>query len=284
MRFAPGASGGIAARVRKSTIVLAVAAPLMAAHAGTALADPPANDTRAGAVEITSLPFTFEQDTQEATAGGPRFCTNNGSVFFEYTATEDGRLQADTFGSDYDTVLSVFTVADGRVEQVACNDDLFNLQSGVRFRAQAGVTYFFLIGFCCGNGQSGFGGNLVFSLSRPVNVALDASYTVSQTGTADAATGIATIGGTVTCNERAGVTIEGTLRQLRQGIFVARGFFFVNVLCTRDGPIDWTAEVDTETGVAFGSGSARANVNAFASDGFRDFLSLESVETTIALA
>ena len=70
-------------------------------------------------------------------------------------------FSANTFGSDYDTVLSAYTGEPGALTLVpgACNDDTLGLQSHISFEAAAGVTHYFLIGICCG-----FGGSAYFSL------------------------------------------------------------------------------------------------------------------------
>ena len=75
------------------------------------LADAPLNDDFDAAILIGELPYTVDLDTSEATAApdDPIHCSNNGSVWFAYTPAADMTLSADTFGSDYDTVLSAFT-------------------------------------------------------------------------------------------------------------------------------------------------------------------------------
>ena len=70
-------------------------------------------------------------------------------------------IAADTFGSNYDTVLSAWTGTQGALSRVACNDDFGGLQSQVTFDATAGTTYYFMVAICCGNGESG-GADLVF--------------------------------------------------------------------------------------------------------------------------
>ena len=142
-------------RMRNLSVAIVVAALVGTFPAIEALAQPPSNDSRAGAVLVTSVPFSYAEDTSEATASGPKFCWNNGSVFFKLHATADQDLQVDTFGSDYDTVLAVFTNTAGVIDQIGCSDDAADFTSAVRFHAAAGTTYVFMVGFCCGNGQSG---------------------------------------------------------------------------------------------------------------------------------
>lgn len=260
---------------RFRTGVVALTAMLLVAGmgVGAAAAAPPSNDTEAGAIEIGSPPFTHSMDTSDATTDGPRFCTTQASVFYSFTPDAAGRVQVDLIGSEYDTTLGVYTRTDaGKVQPVTCNDDRFGYASGVRFRAQTGVTYFLIVGRCCGHRGSG-GGPLVLTAGLVTNV--DLEYAIQLTsGTSDPATGLATLTGTVTCNERSTVYREANLRQLRQGIFLARGFFYISVVCTPGSPSQWSVEVDTKTGIAFGPGPAVIRTwYEFAYDGWRDAIS-----------
>ena len=54
-------------------------------------------------------------------------------------------IEANTFGSNYDTTLSVYTGSRGSLMQLACNDDSGSLQSRIRFDAVAGTTYYFMV-------------------------------------------------------------------------------------------------------------------------------------------
>jgi hypothetical protein len=132
--------------VTAMAVVVALAAP---ASRSAGLAAPERTET--GAVLISSLPFTYDEDTTGATDDGPSFCSNRASVFFSFTPDSDERIQVDTAGSDYDTVLSIYT-RDEKAHPVKCNDDRFRAQSGVRFRASAGTTY---IAMVASYGESG---------------------------------------------------------------------------------------------------------------------------------
>ncbi len=80
------------------------------------------------------------------------------SVWYSFTPAVSSPLTADTFGSDYDTLLSAYTGTQGALTQLACNDDAGSgVQSRVRFPVTAGTTYYFMV---AGVG----GGNLVFTL------------------------------------------------------------------------------------------------------------------------
>jgi hypothetical protein len=273
--------------IRRSLGVVAAVVLLAALSPTTALAAPPPNDSEAGAVEITALPFVDEADTSQATSGGPRVCTNVASVFYSFSPEESVRVQIDLIGSDYDTTLGVYRyTASGDRREVTCNDDRFGLDSGVRFRARAGTTYYVIVGRCCGFQRSGGpgGGSLVLTATEVVDADLEYNLDVTG-GTVDAETGIATLTGTVTCSERSVGWREGTLRQVRQGIFVARGYLYLEAVCTPGAPAEWSAEIDTETGIAFGPGSASV-VSSYqaATDGWRDNVFDEDVaDETITL-
>jgi hypothetical protein len=85
------------------------------------------NDDRANALTIPSVPFTARTDTRRATrdpdetrACGPAGAT----VWYRYTPDRDRTIVADTLGSDYDTVLAVYTgTAVNGLTPVASNDN-----------------------------------------------------------------------------------------------------------------------------------------------------------------
>jgi len=228
----------------------------------------PRNDSPSTAIDIPSIPFSYEQDTTGADANGPRFCSNNTSVFFTFTPSDTVRVQVDTFGSDYDTVLGIYT-RDGRVDPVRCDDDRLGVASGARFRARAGTTYFMMVAQCCGSGDSYGGGNLVLHVDAISIAALEAMLEVSGTGTFDPVGGSATIGGTLTCSSALFVGLDGILRQVRGGLYLARGYTGLYEPCEPGDPVEWSVEVDSETSYAFGAGDSRLTYWAMASDGWR---------------
>lgn len=266
---------------RRVASVLGALAMLVLA-APPASADAPANDKLRNAIEIPSIPYTNEQSTLEAVSDGPRFCSNNGSVFYTYTATETRRLQADTIGSDYDTVLGVFTGGRFDAVEIACNDDRFGLDSGVRFRAEAGTTYTFMIGSCCGNGDDEPRlGNLVFTLARAtqpepltVDVTIDPAGTIRFNGRVE-------ITGTVECSTRAGFSLFGGLRQA-QGDVVVRGFGDADVGCDDSGPIPWSMIVRPREDGTFVPGDARLTYAYFA-ESWDSGISVRNRTATITL-
>ena len=72
----------------------------------------PPNDNFADASPIASLPFTSSLSTDAATseAGEPSPCGSIAkTVWYSFTPGADVSITANTFGSDYDTVLAAYT-------------------------------------------------------------------------------------------------------------------------------------------------------------------------------
>lgn len=151
-----------------STCILA-----LALSATTASAQFVCNDTRLNAYRITRLPFVASDiDTTIArapTANEPLgSCMGRQpvlySVWFRYKAPKRLLLEANTFGSNFDTALVVFEGAPEEEQDIACSDDSAkNRQSQVFFTAQEGATYWFLVG----TSADQFPGLLTFRLRQP---------------------------------------------------------------------------------------------------------------------
>jgi hypothetical protein len=234
---------------------------LMVVSFSIALAAPPANDDFDNATVVPGLSFTDSIDTSEATtAFDDPDCIGNGpTVWYSFTPTEGMQVEANTFGSDYDTTLSVYTGSRDALTQIACNDDTAGLQSQVIFEAIAGETYFFMVGAFA----SGTGGNLVFSVDvAPPPFKID--LIIDEVGSVIPSKGVATVRGTVTCSRPAFVDLFGELAR-RIGRVIVRGTFFSFFEC--DGETPWSAVVISETG-PFVGGKAEASAFAF---GFADF-------------
>lgn len=230
----------------------------------TVIPPPPPNDDFNNATLIPSIPFTTSEDaTNATTAPDDPFCFGaNQTVWFEFTPSTNIRLEANTFGSNYDTTLSAYTGPRGALTLIACNDDAAGtLQSRVRFDAVAGTTYHFMV-------SSFFpvpSAALVFNLLQgppPFTFV----PTVSQFGSVDPTTGTATINGSVTCSQPAFVTISGELKQVHAQTPIS-GFFFIFVPC--NGPTPWSVTVQTVPALFHGRSVAlfvggKANVSASA--------------------
>jgi len=127
------------------------------------IVDAPANDDFDNATVIDTIPFSISQEMRGATTAedDPIFpCTSSQhyrSVWFQYTPSESGTLSLNTAGSDYDTVLAVWTGERGSLTNVACNDDVINSEithSSVQLPVGAGISYYIEV---AGYGDWSFG-------------------------------------------------------------------------------------------------------------------------------
>ena len=137
------------------TITLLACSALLLVRPVTATAAPPANDFFADATPVTEpLPFADSTDTRGATLepDEPRLEDQCGSavgksVWYSYAPTADAIVAANTFGSDFDTVLGIWEGTDlGSLSLVGCVDDSQELQSSVVFRAETGNEYRIQVG------------------------------------------------------------------------------------------------------------------------------------------
>ena len=146
-----------------------------------------ANDQCGGALAIFGMTYTNAQFTTTATSIGdpvpaciPGF--GNG-VWYQFTPDFSGQIVVDTFGSDFDTGLALYTGACGALTEVACNDDTGGLTSQIVSGVTAGTTYYVLAG-----GYSGYTGHLLIHLmlaappvivTQPTNQAATVGSTVA---------------------------------------------------------------------------------------------------------
>ena len=213
----------------------------------------PVNDDFANATAVPGLPFTESISTEDATMDpdDPDCAGNGPTVWYSFSPPADGFVAANTFGSDYDTTLSVYTNSGDGLVQVACNDDYDSLQSFVVWEATAGTTYFLMVG----SFASGPGGNLTTTVEEgqvplAIDVTLDAKNSVVPK------TGVATIKGTIQCNVRA--TVFGLSGQLEQrsgrAVIVAGWSTAENLECTPPS-VAWTASAISGNGF-FAGGKA----------------------------
>lgn len=103
----------------------------------------PSNDACANATVI-NLGESLVGTTTDATRDGEASCGSSiltPDIWFQYTATEDQTVYPDTFGSSYDTVLSIHTGCPGTIDnQHTCNDDTYGLQSAAAVDLDNGET------------------------------------------------------------------------------------------------------------------------------------------------
>jgi hypothetical protein len=149
-----------------------------------------ANDNFANATVIASSPAslaTFNVCSSKE-AGEPAHAGNAGgySIWFQYTPPTNGLVRLTTVGSDFDTLLAVYTGSQvGSLTLVASNDDIdpgVILQSKLSFSGVAGTTYNIAV-----DGYDGAVGRVVLSLDPPLNDAFASCQTL--TGTSGRVTG-----------------------------------------------------------------------------------------------
>lgn len=241
----------------RSIVAILAVLLLVAALPATVLAAT-VNDERADTILVGTLPFVDVQDTSDATtAADDPDCFGNGpTVWYGYEATASLDLAANTFGSDYDTTLSVYVEEGGGLEQIACNDDWGSLQSQVFFTTEPGVTYLLMVGSFASQFP---GGNLVFNMDEgtappppePIDVSIDfISASVHRSS------GHVTLEGTISCSSPAIGYLAVELRQ-RVGRGYITGWAENWVEC---GPVPAPLTVTTwyESGV-FAGGSIQLN-------------------------
>jgi len=126
----------------------------------------PANDDFDNRIVVPDIPFTDETNTAAATTEpGEPVETNcapiGATVWYEFTPATDVDLVATTAGSDFDTVVAVYTGSTlPGLQEVQCSDDTdLAVQARVSFQAQAGTSYKFQVG-----GFADDEGNLVFQV------------------------------------------------------------------------------------------------------------------------
>jgi hypothetical protein len=249
---------------RMSQVFLLAAAAVTLS--GTAAWAAPVNDDIGNGTVFSTLPFTDQINTSDATLapGDPlTSCFSPAAtVWYTFTPQESVRVQIDTAGSDYVTTLAVFTGTPDHLTEVTCTRR-FGETSVVRFDATAGTTYLIMAGTFTrfGGGPVGPGGNLTLNASvapPPPTVDLTLNRgTVSHTG-------LVTMSGTLTCSVEGTAFVRVNLVQ-RHGRLVANGGSgdFV-VVCG----MPWSVQVESFTGVVFRPGHADATVDVFMCDPF----------------
>ena len=144
------------------------------------------NDNFSTATRISAYPFAANLDTPSATTQGSDpvlACANSqgvSSVWYRFTPATKGRLNASTVGSNYDTLLALWTGSSGSLTSQACDDDSGgNGASFISAAVVANTTYYIEVA-----GKSN-AGNLNFNLSFTPCYKLTTSASPSGTVTAD---------------------------------------------------------------------------------------------------
>jgi hypothetical protein len=201
----------------------------------------PVNDDFNDALVISALPFTHRVSTIDARTShddplNDETCgfgsIGGHTVWYQFTPSENIRVNASTSGSSFDPNVFVYTGTQGDLTRVTCNF----LPRSATFDAVAGQTYFFLVG------SSGAepGGNLVFTVSASIEVGV----TIDPVGTIDPSTGVVTITGTVTCSSSAFFELGAAVQQ--GNAQASQGSLFDAGSCSGVSP--WRGEVQAENG------------------------------------
>ncbi len=93
--------------------------------------------------------------------GSPASAQGFRTVWYKITTTNNGRIVLDTFGSNYDTILAVYTGSCGSLSRVTGNDDYQGFTSRVTFTAARNTTYYVEIA----DWQSGTSGTATLTIS-----------------------------------------------------------------------------------------------------------------------
>jgi hypothetical protein len=194
-------------------IALVVAAAVALVLPVGAHGAPPASDDFDAARVVSTLPFLENVDAREATsaADDPADCGTGPSVWYRFTPATDMSVQVETYGSDYDTLVSAYTGTRGALTIVdpivGCS--FSQSQPRVFLDLTAGTTYYFLVNTFPGRagGPLSFG---VWDLSRPAaNDVLEDAVQIESLPFKDTAdnTGATSGPGEPTCEGASGATV-----------------------------------------------------------------------------
>jgi hypothetical protein len=227
-------------------LVVTVAALTLGVSPAVVLAAAPGNDTF-GAATTASIGFSETIDTSDATTDADDAQLNascgapatDASVWYAI-AGSDQVVVVDVSASDYTAGALVGVGTHGNLDTVACGPSM------TAFYAAAGTTYYVLAIDDQGDG-GGNGGSLTISFSAaPPPPSID--FTVDPVGRVNTRTGVATITGTVTCQDSDFVEIDVDARQ-PVGRFVIRGFGSSFQFGTCDGTTHpWSADIYPDNG------------------------------------
>jgi VCBS repeat-containing protein len=141
----------------------------------------PSADLFADATVLTGSLVTATASNAGATAeasepAGEGTSGEVNSVWWSWTAPANGYVEVNTIGSDFDTLLAVYTGSSvDSLALVAANDDAFDTQSQLLFLAQAGETYHIAV-----DGFDSTTGNIVLKLgTTPANDNFNAATVVA---------------------------------------------------------------------------------------------------------
>jgi hypothetical protein len=131
------------------------------------LAGGPRNDAFANAAVAKTLPFSYQEDTTETSGQGGETAgcgIKAHSVWFKYKRSTNASVVADTFGSQFDTVINLYRGTSlASLSPLGCSDDWGGtLQSQIGWTALGGTTYYIQV---TGSDITEFG-PLTFTITR----------------------------------------------------------------------------------------------------------------------
>jgi hypothetical protein len=155
----------------------------------------------------------------------------------------------------------VYIGAPGGLTRVRCIDDNFTSRAGLDLRAEAGTTYYFMVGVCCRNGRDGqdFESPLLlqFHMREPLRIE---QVTIADTGSVDRADGDAHLTASGECNYDADWSRwDAQLRQRVGDIFVARGRTWTRATCQAP-PSARSVTLSPRGEIAFAEGPATTSM------------------------
>ncbi len=150
---------------------------------------PPSNDNFNSAVKVDNpggiVKYQDSRDVSGATLAGsdPTFPWRNpqpgdATVWYEFTSFSKGQLVIHTKGSNYDTVLGVYTGTSSSLKRVAWQDNISSSikQSKIGMTAQPNTTYYIEVA-----SKSSYAGNLSLNLTyTPVRTAFNSIASPKQ--------------------------------------------------------------------------------------------------------
>ncbi|QNE73517.1 hypothetical protein F0344_01820 [Streptomyces finlayi] len=292
MQRTTASGGAVGRRLAHATAVLAAALALVAT------VGPLAGTASAHAADSGSL--TFSGDPGEKISGGQsqQFTTDAGDAFdvsgardensvFVQVLTPDGNRWALNMAAPDGEKLTSGTTYTGalRWPYAGSTDSELNFSGTDRDCASSSTGSFTISNisfgpygsvraldatfeqYCDGSGLALRGE--VHSVMPEPPAALALGLALDPQGTVPAPGGQPTVGGTVTCNKPAQVTVDGRLTQAQKRV-TASNWFKTTVECTPGAPVHWTATpADSQDALPFQSGSAGLSATATADD--RDY-------------
>jgi hypothetical protein len=229
----------------------------MMGMAPAAYAAPPSNDEASGATAISALPFTETQDISEATVGASDYCGGVATVWYQYTPTEDIRVGFDATQSSIEPVIGLYTGDPTNLSPYNCA----YYPARIFADLTAGVTYYVSVGSAYYEPWPG--ATITLSVDEAGPPLTSVSMTVNGSATVDRA-GLATVSGTVTCDQPAFGYVSISLNQ-RFNRNVAEGSNYVYIECGPE-PASWSVQVWSSTGTLFGPGNATFYASSYMTD------------------